>query len=257
MTISPRLTLLGAGPGDEELITLKGVKVLQTADVVLYDALANPALLKHVPETALQIFVGKRAGLHHRQQSEINRLIVKLARTHGHVVRLKGGDAFVFGRGHEEADYALTYGLEVQVVPGISSAFAVPAMQGIPLTKRGINESFWVITGTTRDKKLSQDIELAAQSSATIVILMGMQRLPKIVELFKKHRPENEPIGIIQNGTRPDEKTGFGTLFNILEVVEKQKLSSPAVIVVGKVVEERTELVFSQLQQVVYDSVME
>lgn len=247
MAIYPRLTLLGAGPGDEELITLKGINTLKTANVILYDALANPELLKYAPEDALKIYVGKRAGQHYLQQNEINYQIVKLANEHGHVIRLKGGDSFVFGRGHEEAEYAKAHGLDVQVISGISSALAVPSSKGIPLTKRGVNESFWVITGTIRQEELSKDLELAAQSSATVVILMGMRRLENLVKIFRKYRPENEPIGIIQNGTRPDEKTGFGTLKNILQIVEEKQLSSPAIIIVGKVVDERTDFIFSKL----------
>ncbi len=249
MKIYPRLTLLGAGPGDEELITLKGINALKTADVILYDALANPELLKYAPEKALKIFVGRRAGQHYLQQNEINYQIVKLANEYGHVIRLKGGDSFVFGRGHEEAEYARSHGVDVQVISGITSALAVPSAKGIPLTKRGINESFWVITGTLRQEKITKDLELAAQSSATVVILMGMKRLAHIIELFRMYRPENEPIGIIQNGTCPDEKTGFGTLGNIVQIVEENQLASPAIIVIGKVVNERADFVFSRLNE--------
>lgn len=233
----PKLSLVGAGPGDETLITLKGIQALEAADVVLYDALANPALLKYCREDALKIFVGKRAGRHHLQQHQINRMMVRYARSYGHVVRLKGGDPFVFGRGQEEKEYALKHGVEVEVVPGISSALAVPAMQHIPLTHRGINDSFWVMTGTTRAGALSADMTLAAQSSATIVILMGMKQLEKIVELFGSHRGKQEPIAIIQEGTCTSEKVAVGQIDDILAKVQEKEIGSPAVIVIGAVVE--------------------
>lgn len=235
--LKSKLTLVGAGPGDETLITLKGILALESADVILYDALANPALFKYCKEDALKIFVGKRAGCHHLQQHEINRMIVRYARKYGNVVRLKGGDPFVFGRGQEEKEYALKYGLEVEIVPGISSAMAVPAMQHIPLTHRGVNESFWVMTGTTRAGTLSKDVHLAAQSSATIVILMGMKRLQHIVKLFGERRGMEEPIAVIQNGTQEDEKVAVGKLRNIMTEIEERQISSPAIIVIGAVVE--------------------
>ncbi|WPP49003.1 uroporphyrinogen-III C-methyltransferase [Catalinimonas niigatensis] len=240
---TPKLTLVGAGPGDETLITLKGIHALEAADVILYDALANPALLKYCREDALKIFVGKRAGQHHLQQHQINRAVVRYARKYGQVVRLKGGDPFVFGRGQEEKEYALKYGLEVEVVPGISSALAVPALQHIPLTHRGINDSFWVMTGTTRAGALSADMALAAQSSATIVILMGMKQLEKIVKLFSKQRGTKESIAIIQDGTSAHEKVAVGKLEDILDKVAHQQITSPAIIVIGAVVEKHWEIV--------------
>src|SRR5690349_2015813 len=146
----PKLTLVGAGPGDPDLISVKGIRVLQSADVVLYDALVNEELLHYVPEEAPRIYVGKRLGQHEFTQTKINELIVVMANLHGHVVRLKGGDPFVFGRGQEEIAFARQHGLETAIVPGISSSIAVPELQGIPITSRGISESFWVLTGTTK-----------------------------------------------------------------------------------------------------------
>lgn len=238
----PKVTLVGAGPGDPELITVKGVKALKEANVVLYDALINRELLKYVPKEAQKIFVGKRKGFHSYSQDEINELMVKYAFQYGHVVRLKGGDPFVFGRGAEEIDYVESFGIETEVVSGISSSMAVPASQGIALTKRGISESFWIITGTTTDRKLSNDVCLAAQSTATVVILMGMSKLSEIVAIFKKFNKENVPTAIIQNGTTKNEKIGVGTIDSILEVVETQKLSSPAIIVIGEVVKHSAKL---------------
>jgi uroporphyrin-III C-methyltransferase len=162
--------------------------------------------------------------------------------TYGHVVRLKGGDPFIFGRGSEEIEYIESFGIPTFVVPGISSAIAVPAYQGISLTKRGTSESFWVITGTTSDRNLSNDVALAAQSSATVVILMGMSKLSQIVALFQKESKGETPIAIIQNGTTPSEKIGVGTIDTIQEVVVKKNLSSPAIIVIGEVVKESNKL---------------
>lgn len=235
-TIHPRLTLVGAGPGDAELITIKGFKALADADVVLYDALVSKELLKYCRPSSIKIFVGKRRNKHTFTQDEINRLIVEMALKHGHVVRLKGGDPFVFGRGHEEIEFAECFNIETFVVPGISSVIAVPEIQGFPLTKRGISESFFVATGTTSKGEISEDIFSAAKSEATVVILMGMHRLNEIVNIFSNEGKQGIPVAIIQNGTMPDEKVGLGTIATIEEVTKNQGLGSPAVIVIGEVV---------------------
>lgn len=247
MKNQPKLTVVGAGPGDDDLITLKAIKVLEQADVVLYDALVNNELLGYVNPNAELIFVGKRRGCYRYQQEQINELIVARGFSHGHVVRLKGGDPFIFGRGAEEMEYAAKHGLEVAVVPGISSSLAVPAYQNIPLTKRGSSESFWVITGTTKQHQLSNDVALAAKSSATVVILMGMGKLSEIIQLFKQEGKNELPVAIIQNGTTPEEKIGIGTVDTIEEVVAKNNLSNPAIILLGDVVNHRQQLL--QIQQ--------
>lgn len=239
---TPKLTVVGAGPGDVDLITLKAIKVLKYADVVLYDALVNEELLDYINPDAEIIFVGKRRGCYKYQQEQINELIVARAKSHGHVVRLKGGDPFIFGRGAEEMEYAASFGLEVAVVPGISSSLAVPASQNIPLTKRGNAESFWVITGTTKEHRISKDIQLAAKSSATVVILMGMSKLSQIVQFFQKEGKNDLPVAIIQDGTTSREKVGIGTVDTILAIVEKQQLSNPAIIVLGEVVKHRQSI---------------
>jgi uroporphyrin-III C-methyltransferase len=241
-TIKPKVTLVGAGPGDPDLLTLKGVKALAEANVVLYDALANEEILEYAPKNAIKIFVGKKIGNHAYTQDQINQLIVNNALTYGNVVRLKGGDPFIFGRGGEEIDFIESFGIETVVVPGISSVVAVPASQGISITKRGVSESFWAITGTTSDRQLSADVALAAQSSATVVILMGMHKLPQIIDLFQKEAKGDLPVAIIQNGTTSDEKVGVGTVNSILEIVKEKKLSSPAIIVLGEVVRESNKL---------------
>ncbi|AXT51219.1 uroporphyrinogen-III C-methyltransferase [Aquimarina sp. BL5] len=238
---TPKLTVVGAGPGDPDLITLKAIKALESADVVLYDALINESLLEYAPK-AEKIFVGKRKGCYAYQQEQINELIVSRAKTHGHVIRLKGGDPFIFGRGAEEIDYVQEFGIETNMVPGISSSLAVPAYQGIPLTKRGSSESFWVITGTTKSHKLSQDVRLAAKSNATVVILMGMSKLNEIVSIFAAENKQDVPVAIIQNGTTENERFGFGSIKTIEQVVSDKKLSSPAIIVIGEVVEQRVKL---------------
>lgn len=236
-----KLTVVGAGPGDVDLITLKGIKALQNADVVLYDALVDTELLIYAPN-AEQIFVGKRKGCYAYQQDQINELIVNRAHLYKHVVRLKGGDPFVFGRGAEEMEYAAEQGVEVAVVPGISSSVSVPAFQNIPVTKRGAAESFWVITGTTKEHKLSKDVALAAKSNATVLILMGMSKLGEIMELFKKEGKLDIPVAIIQNGTKSNEKIGIGTVASIEYKAREQQLSNPAIIVIGEVVNHRQNI---------------
>ena len=201
----PQFTLIGAGPGDPDLITVKGAKALAEADVVMYDALANDRLLAYAPN-AKKVFVGKRKGYKRYDQEEINRLIVENAFNYGHVVRLKGGDPFVFGRGSEEINYVDSFGIEIHLISGISSSVAVPANLGIPVTQRNVARSFWVLTGTDSKGELASDIELASKSSATVVILMGMSKLSEIVKLFQKEEKGETPIAIIQNGTLPNEK---------------------------------------------------
>lgn len=236
--VKPKVTLVGAGPGDPELITLKAVLALNKADVVLYDALVDKSLLKHAPAQAIKIFVGKRVGKHSCPQDETNRLCVENALKHGHVVRLKGGDPFVFGRGAEEIDYIEAFGIPTEVVPGITSAIAVPGAVGIPVTKRGISESFWVITATISNSELSRDIAIAAQSTATVVILMGTKKLPEIVKAYLSAGKKESPIAIIQSGTTKDQKIVAGTIQDIQQKAVFSGIAAPAIIVVGDVVKE-------------------
>ncbi len=231
-----RLSLVGAGPGDPQLITLKAIKTIEKANVILYDALVNTSILEYASENAIKRCVGKRFGCHSISQHEINHLIVKYSKSHGHVVRLKGGDPFVFGRAQEEITAARNAGIEVEVIPGISSALAVPASQFIPLNCRGVNESFWVTTGTTQSGEISPDINLAAQSSATVIILMAMSKLEAIMELFEKNGKGKTPVAIIQDGTTENEKVVIGTVRNIQFKAQFAGLSNPAIIIVGEVV---------------------
>ena len=232
-----KLILVGAGPGDPELITLKAIKALEAADVVLYDALANCALLHYANKATVKQFVGKRFGCHALSQSEINDLILEMGTQYDTIIRLKGGDPFVFGRAHEEIAAATAAGMEVAVVPGISSALAVPASQMIPVTCRGVNESFWVVTGTTLSGKVSRDVELAAQSSATIVLLMAMSKLEEIADVFMRYGRAETPAAIIQNGTRPDAKMVIGKIKDIAYRAQHAGLANPAIIIIGEVVQ--------------------
>lgn len=235
-TKTPKLTLVGAGPGDPELISIKGAKALAKADVILYDALAHPDLLELAPAHIEKIYVGKRVGNCAFQQNDINSLIVASALKYGNVVRLKGGDPFVFGRGHEEIVYAKAHGLAIEIIPGITSAVAIPELEQIPLTTRGINESFWVITGTNSSLEFSNDIRLAAQSTATVVILMGMTHLAKIAEVFMEEGKGETPAAVIQNGSLPNSKIILGKVNNIAQKVLEAQMESPAIIVFGEVV---------------------
>ena len=233
----PKVTLIGAGPGATDLLTIRGATALAQADVVLYDALINPELLNLAPVTAPRLFVGKRSGNHEYSQEEINKLIVKHALEFGHIVRLKGGDPFIFGRGYEEILYANAFGIETEVVPGISSSVAVPAACNIPLTSRGVSESFWVITGATTQGHISDDLKLAAQSTATVVILMGMKNLGHITQLFMAVGKHKTPVAIIQNGTRQNQQLALGTVETIEQIAQEKQLGSPAIIVIGNVVD--------------------
>lgn len=239
--INPFVTLVGAGPGDPELFTLGGRNALMNAKAVLYDALVSPELLKYAP-TAKKVFVGKRKGFKRYSQEEINQLIVDYAHSHGNVVRLKGGDPFVFGRGAEELESVIQNGIPYKVVPGITSATSVPTRLGISLTKRGISQSFWTITGTTSHHQLSNDIYLASQSSATVVILMGVSKLPEIVSIYKSLDKHDLPVAIIQSGYMKEENRVVGTINTIEEKSRLAQISNPAIIVIGDVVEDRLEV---------------
>lgn len=241
MSKIPKISIVGAGPGDPELITIKGAKALGNADVVLYDALIHPDILNLVSARALRIYVGKREKNHAFSQEEINKMLVDYAYNYGHVVRLKGGDPYVFGRGHEELTYVKAFDIEVEVIPGISSATSLPALQEIPLTKRGVNESFWVLTATTSEGRFSSDLELAAQSNATIIVLMGLKKLQKIVDAFKLIGKIDTPVAIIQNGSLENEKIVLGQIENIVYKATAEKIGTPAVIVIGDVVAEHPE----------------
>jgi uroporphyrin-III C-methyltransferase len=233
---NPFLSLIGAGPGDPDLITLKAIKTIGKAKVILYDALVNESLLEYAAPDAIIRFVGKRYNCHSISQQGINDLIVDMAYSYGHVARLKGGDPFVFARAAEEIAAAHEAGIGVEVISGVSSALSVPASAFIPVTCRGIAESCWITTGTNQAGELSGDLELAARSSATVVILMAMSKLEEIMDIFASHGKRDTPVAIIQEGTTSRQRVITGTVKDILYRAEAAAITNPAVIVVGEVV---------------------
>lgn len=232
--IRGNIQLVGAGPGDPELITLKGIKAIKQATYILYDALIHKDLLKY-NRTAIKIFVGKRAGLHSISQREISLKMVELAGRGERVVRLKGGDVFVFGRASEELSMARMAGIETGVIPGISSFSGISSRHKIPLTQRGIAESFWVITGTTADGRVSGDILHAARSTATVIVLMGLGKIKEICKVFRQYKPLDYPVAVISKGTLPEEKTLLSTIENIAFQIEENKMEAPALLIFGPV----------------------
>lgn len=243
---APKLTITGTGPGDAGLITIKGIQAIAAADVVLYDYHVNTELLKYAPVDAKRIYVGKRNNGESYTQDQLNALIVDLAFTHGHVVRLYSGDPFVFGSASEEISYADLFNIETEIIPGISGSTSIPGLQRIPLTQAGISESYWVITGTTSNEKLFNDIELAARSAATVIILRGLDKLEEIAGAYRSLGKGNIPAAVIQNGSLPSENIALGTIDNIVYKVKEENISSPAVIVIGEVV--RWHPLFAYLQ---------
>ena len=235
----PRLTVVGAGIGDPELITIKAVNALRNADVVLYDALVNETLLDYAPAIASRIYVGKRRGAKSYTQDEINERIVAYAKCCGHVVRLKGGDPFVFGRGLEEMQFAQEHGVETAYIPGVSSAIAGAGAAGIAVTLRGASRSFWTLTATTDTGELNPEIYTAAQTDATVVILMGLAKIGEIADAFRAVGKADLPVAVIQNASLLEQQEVFGTVADIAEQVQQFSIGSPAVIIIGEVVRHR------------------
>jgi len=239
--------LVGAGPGDPGLFTLKGSECMAAADVVVYDHLISDIILNHAPASADKIYVGKSGGSHHVEQHEINQLLVSLARCGKTVVRLKGGDPYILGRGGEEAVALRDADIPYEVVPGVTSATAVPAYAGIPVTQRGLASSLIILTGhedlTKRGSHIRWDI--LAKLGGTIVILMGMQNLQAITTLLLKHGMSPRTcVAIIRDGTLPTQFTVTGTLKNIAQKAAEADMTAPAVIVIGRVVEMRRRLIW-------------
>jgi len=231
--------LVGAGPGDSGLLTVRGLELLRTADVIVYDRLVNPCLLGEAPPAALRIFAGKAAGDHGLPQAQINALLVRHARRGARVVRLKGGDPFVFGRGGEEAEALAEAGIPWEVVPGVSAAVAVPAYAGIPLTHRRLASSFAVVTGHEDDGRDARRVDWAglAASVDTLVVLMGVRALPAIVaRLLAYGRAPDTPVALIRWGTTADQTTVTGVLTDIVEQARAARLEPPVVTVIGEVV---------------------
>lgn len=231
----PELYVVGAGPGDPELITLKAYKVLQRAQVVLYDNLANKVLLEHTPEGCEHIYVGKVPYGAYTSQEAIHELIKEKTASKGMVVRLKGGDPFIFGRGFEEILYARELGIKTYFIPGISSMQAV-GFEDIPLTHRGVSESVWIVTGTKKDGSLSGDLRLAIQSHATVVIYMGMRKLDEIIDTYQNAGKGNTPAAVIQHASLPQRKVVKGPVKDLQRLSEQHSITYPALIIIGDVV---------------------
>jgi uroporphyrinogen III methyltransferase/synthase len=240
-----KVYLVGAGPGDPKLLTLRGKECLEQADVVLYDYLANPALLSHAPDQSERLYVGRRGKGKYPAQDEINRVLIERAQEGKVVVRLKGGDPFVFGRGGEEAEVLASAGIEFEVVPGVTAAIAAPAYAGIPVTHRTLASTMTIVTGHEDPDKHTTALEWPklASSHGTLVFLMGMKNLPAIVtNLMVEGRASTTPVAIIRWGTRASQQTVVGTLADIVGKAEAAKMEPPTVIVVGEVVRLRPQL---------------
>ncbi len=236
-----RVYLTGAGPGALELLTIKALRVIRKADVIIYDRLANPEILSEAKDGCEFIYVGKADSHHTLPQDEINELIYQASLKYDIVVRLKGGDPLVFGRGGEEGIYLKQRGVKFEFIPGITSAIAVPEYAGIPVTHRGITVSFRVVTGHEASKNKSQIPWENYKSDDTIIFLMGLHRLKHITGiLLELGKPKAFPIAVFSKGTWVDEKTVIGTLSNIYE--KAKDLPTPALIVVGKVVKLHKDL---------------
>ncbi|HIO95253.1 MAG TPA: uroporphyrinogen-III C-methyltransferase [Campylobacterales bacterium] len=237
-----KVYLTGAGPGDIELLTVKALRVVQEADVIIYDRLANPDILKEAKDGCEFVYVGKEDSQHTLPQEEINEVIYQNALKYDNVVRLKGGDPFVFGRGGEEGIYLYERNIKFEFIPGITSAIAVPEYAGIPVTHRGITVSFRVVTGhESKNKEHSQITWENFKSDDTIIFLMGLHRLKHISKkLMDIGKSKDYPVAVISRGTTKDEQTVIGTLENIWE--KAKDLPTPALIIVGKVVNLREQL---------------
>ena len=239
------VALVGAGPGDPGLMTVRGLAALRRAEVVVYDRLVDPRLLDEAPASALRVFVGKASGAHTLPQDEINALLLAHARRGRRVVRLKGGDPYVFGRGGEEAEALAAAGVPFEVVPGVSSAVAAPAAAGIPLTHRAVASSFAVVTGHEDERRASGRVDWSRLATAvdTLVILMGLENLPRIARaLIDAGRAAETPVALVERGTTSAQRVVVGRLDAIAALAVSAGVRSPAVIVVGDVVALRSRL---------------
>ncbi len=228
------LILVGAGPGDPELLTVKAWRALQKADTILYDHLANPALLELAPAGCERICVGKQPYGPATSQEAIHELIRQKALKGGTIVRLKGGDPFIFGRGFEEVLFARELGLPVSYIPGITS-MQTAGLSSIPLTHRGLSESIWILTGTATDGSFPADLRLAMKSRATVVIYMGMKKLEAIAAVYTQEGYGHLPAAIIRHGSLPHEQVALGIVADLQQIAATQHLTHPAIILIGEV----------------------
>ncbi len=231
-----KIYLVGAGPGDPELITVKGLDLIKKADVIIYDRLASEDLLKPARDDAKLVYVGKRTGDHKFTQPEINEILVKEAVDDKIIVRLKGGDPFVFGRGGEEISTLIENGIQFEVVPGVTSAISVPALAGIPVTDRRHSSSFTIVTGQEDPTKEEERLDYGNLNADTVIVLMGVGNLAKITKQMLRTRGEDTPVAIIESGASDKQRVITGTLGNITELAEKESIKPPAITVIGDVV---------------------
>lgn len=231
--------LVGAGPGDPKLITLKAIELLKKADVVLYDRLVSKKIIEMIPKKTLRFYVGREVGDDYKHQETTNQLMVKYAKSHKHVVRLKGGDPFIFGRGGEEAEYLKKHKIRFEIVPGITSGIGSAIYSGIPLTHRKYSSSVIFVTGHEDPQKTKSPVKwkLLAKSAETIVIMMGLSRIGIISkELIAGGLPKTTPVAVIQNGTSEKHKMIIGTLANIAQKIKQNNITPPSIIIIGNVV---------------------
>lgn len=245
-----KVYIVGAGPGDPELITIKALKYIRRADVILYDRLVNKELLTEAKSSANLIYCGKLPKYHMMIQETINNLLVKYGLQGKTVVRLKGGDPFIYGRGAEEMEVLARNGIEYEVVPGVTSGIAAPAYADIPLTHRELGNSFAIVTGhCKRGKPIEIKWESLAKAVDTLAIYMGIGNLPYICEqLIKYGKSKDTPVAIIQQGTTDEQKTVIGTIESIVAIVESESIQNPAMIVIGEIVRFRDRI--SRLKQI-------
>lgn len=232
--------LVGAGPGDHKLITMYAVDLIKKADAVLYDRLVSKKIISMIPKTAEKVYVGRAVGDDTTHQNSTNDLMLKFAKSKKHVVRLKGGDPIIFGRGGEEAEFLKSHNIKYEIVPGITSGIGSATYAGIPLTHRKYASSVVFVTGHEDPEKKKESVrwKRLAKSVDTIVIMMGLSRIDIICkQLISGGMDEKTPVAVIQNGTTPKQKMVLGTVSNISEIVKKNKITPPSNIIIGKVVD--------------------
>ncbi len=239
-----KVYLVGAGPGDPELITLKGIKCIQQSDVILYDRLVNKELLSYAKKGADLIYCGKLPNFHTMKQETINRFLIRYAKSGKIVTRLKGGDPFIFGRGGEEAEALAGQNIPFEVVPGITSGIAAAAYAGIPVTHRELSSSVAFVTGHQKNDRIEDEKwESLAKGIDTLAIYMGVSNLPYIKEqLLKYGKSEHTPVALVHWGTTEVQRTVTGTLATIVEIVKQEKIENPSMIVIGEVVRYREKI---------------
>ena len=247
---SVKVYLVGAGPGDPELLTVKALRLMQQADVIVYDRLVSQPILDLIPHGTKQIYVGKSTGKHHMGQDEINQLLVNLAKKNHFIVRLKGGDPFIFGRGSEEAQFMIQHGVTFEYVPGITAASACSGYAGIPLTHRGVASSVRLITGHCRsDQPLELDWESLADPDTTLVFYMGLASLPQLrQQLINAGLPADTPAAAVENGTTDKQRRCISTLDKLPDDIQAMNIQSPALMIIGKVVNFAEQLNWFQPQ---------